>query len=87
VWADRGPCSIALVPVRLHVNEKRSQVATDTYPNALHVERNTIGGNALVVSGFENVVFPSLVCKATTQPVDIGLKCVRLEKLVGESRE
>ena len=59
----------------------------NTHPDTLHIECNTISGNAFVVSGFENIIFPSLVCETTTQPVDVGLECVGSEKFVGESRE
>lgn len=73
--------------MRLYVSERSPEIARDTYPNALHIEGNTIGRNAFVVGGFEDVVFPSLVHKATTESVDIGLECVRLEEFMGESRE
>jgi len=33
------------------------------------------------------MVSPSLVCEATTQLTDVGLKCIGSEKFVGESRE
>ena len=59
----------------------------NTHPDTLHIECNTIGGDAFVVSGFENVVLPCLVREATTQPIDVGLECIRSEKFVGESRE
>ena len=59
----------------------------NTHPDTLHIECNTISGDALVVSRFENIVFPSLVCEATTQPIDVGLECIESEKFVGECRE
>lgn len=40
-----------------------------------------------MISGFENVIIPSLICKAATQPIDIGFKCIGPEKFVGESGE
>jgi hypothetical protein len=73
--------------VRPYVSKRPFAAPVNTYPDTLHVECNTVGRDAFVVSGFENVVLPSLVCEATTQPIDVGLECVRSEKFVGESRE
>ena len=71
----------------LHVNKEPSEAAADTYPDTFHVEGDTIGRDAFVVSGFENVVFPGLIHKTATQAIDISLERVRFEELVGESRE
>ena len=40
-----------------------------------------------MISGFENVVFPGLVSKATAQPINIGLKRIGSEKFMGERGE
>jgi hypothetical protein len=40
-----------------------------------------------VISGFENVVIPSLIGKAATQSVNVSLKRVRPEEFVGECGE
>ena len=87
MWADRGPCSIALVPVRSYINEGPSEIVAYTYPDTLHVKGDTIGRDAFVVRRLENVVFPGLVCEATTQPIDICLEHVWSEEFMGECRE
>lgn len=87
MWAGRGPYSIALVPAKSYVSKKALSVSINTYPDTLHVECSAIGGDALVVKGFENVVFSCLVREATTQPIDIGFEYVRSEEFMGESRE
>lgn len=40
-----------------------------------------------MISGFKNVVIPGLVHKTSTQPIDIGLECVRFEEFVGQCGE
>ena len=87
MWADRGPYLTALVPASLDVSTSLPWAYTDTYPDTLHIECNTIGRDAFVVSGFENIVFPCLVCETATQPIDISFECVRSEKFMGECRE
>ena len=87
MWVGQGLCSIVLFPAVFDVNGGTRLFAIDTYPDTLHVEGNAIGRNALMVSGFENIVIPTLINEAATQSVDVGLKRVGCKKFVGESGE
>jgi hypothetical protein len=58
-----------------------------TYPDVLHVERDAICGNALVVRGFEEVIRIALVREAFPQALDFGLELLGNQDLVRQGGE
>jgi hypothetical protein len=80
-----------LVGLNLFLNEvfAGANISMDriAYPNALHVVRNTICGNALVVRGFEDVVVRAFLGEAPAQVNDFRLKLVRNKDLMREPGE
>ena len=53
-----------------------------TYPNILHVERDAICGNALVVRRFEEVIRIALLREAFPQALHFGLELLGNQDLV-----
>lgn len=65
----------------------RAACRQGTHPDALHVERDAVRGDALVVRGLEDVVFPALVDKALPELLHLRLELVCGEDLVRQGGE
>ena len=55
-----------------------------TYPNSLHVERNTVCRDPLMIQRREDVVFPRFVVETPAELFRVALELVSGKDLVGE---
>lgn len=62
-------------------------VCLDLLPDTLHVKRDTISGNALVVDWLEEVIWAALVYETCSQLLNLIFELVRRQDFVGQGCE
>lgn len=72
---------------RLSKSMRREGFRWSTHPYVLHVERNAVRRNTLMVRRFENIVFVGLINETFSKFSDFILKLVGREDLVRKSNE